>query len=93
MQNVLTSLSIPLTQFLQSRRAWLSVLAIVAVAVLTGFGRVSAQDFVAFLKWTVTVWVGSMAAETSALYLGPNSNESPPKPPSVDPGKGTSSNG
>jgi len=55
---------------LQSRKAWISIVAILVIGALAGLAKVGVKDAVEFIKWVVTLWVGGIVAEDAASKLG-----------------------
>lgn len=56
---------------LASRKAWIAVLSVLAMAVLAGIGKVTTTQLVDFLKWTTSAWLASIAVEDAAGKMAP----------------------
>lgn len=50
----------------QSRKAWVVLLAIIGAVLLAALGRISAAESLEFVKWIVVAWLGAIAAEDAA---------------------------
>lgn len=73
-----------LAMLMGSRKAWIAVVAIAAVAVLVWYGRVNTQEMLDFYKWVVTSWLASIALESA---VAPTAKLNPPTPATPTEGK------
>ncbi len=56
----------PFIRLINSSKAIVMVVAIVAICVLAGLKMIAAPDAVTFVKWVVTAWLGAVALEDAA---------------------------
>lgn len=66
---------------LASRKAWVLLLSIVSVTILTLVGKLTADQALNFVKWVISAWLGAVALEDAAdkVQLPPsNPNSRPP---------------
>ncbi|HOA00819.1 MAG TPA: hypothetical protein PKI27_00775 [Dermatophilaceae bacterium] len=73
-----------IAQLFGSRKALITMLAIVGIVVLAGLGRVAGEQALDFIKWIVTAWLAAQAYEdgrvkSAALLMNQ------PKPTANDP--------
>jgi hypothetical protein len=75
-----------LSAFMNSRKAWVLLLAIIGVVVMNVVGRIDHKDALDFIKWIVMAWLGAVAAEDAAAKHGqaragaPPASSPPPQP-------------
>lgn len=67
---------------LQSRKAWVVLLAVVGVVVMELVGKIGPRDALDAIKWLVSAWLGAQAAEDAASRWG-----GPTAPPAGEPTK------
>jgi len=53
----------------QSRKAWVLLLAIAGVVVMNVAGRVSGEEALSFIKWLTAAWFGAVAVEDAAKKM------------------------
>lgn len=75
----------------QSRKAWVLLIAIVAVVGLTAMKMIDGAQALDFVKWLVVAWFGAVAIEDGAqkLMVPPSgttvvNNAAPPAPPAPE---------
>lgn len=67
----------PLFALLNSRKAWIAVLSIVAVVALAALGKVDGAGALDFVKWLVSAWIGSVALEDAGTRRAPAADTPP----------------
>jgi hypothetical protein len=70
---------------LSSRKAWVAVAAIAAAGLMLYLTKINSAEFLNFVQNIVTLWIGAIAVEKSALYLGPYPNGKAPDAPTTQP--------
>jgi hypothetical protein len=73
------------TSLLSSRKAWVVMLALVAITVLASLGKVAGELAIDVIKWVVVTWLGAQAFEDSkvksaALMQPPKASADDPAP-------------
>lgn len=67
-----------------SRKAWVMMIAIVAVATLNALGRIEGDKALEFIKWVVMTWIAAQGVEDAAVKSTALKMGVMQRPPSAD---------
>jgi hypothetical protein len=68
----------PLASLINSRKAWIALLAVVGACVLAYFGKIPYDHLIDFFKWVIAAWFAAFAAEDISKAMGNKPSDSPP---------------